>query len=270
VTRARVLLDLGQHLTRSGDQAGARAALDEAAALYERLGFERDRAFLHLHVAETLVGLGDFAEALREAHRALAALPDTAVGRSTVSEAIGCVHLLRGDLSQAEHWIEDGLELARLRHAVRSECTLLGKRGLLLLVRGSPERAWEDFDAAVQKNQARGSVTIEAGSLADRAMASFALGRDEQALADLARARALLHDPPDTQSDGRMLVVCETVGRAFGAVRAGTPARDAHAQARARTARFFDRVPPHEWEVVHRLLDWIVEQIRALPEIARA
>src|SRR5262249_20952643 len=82
--RARVSLDLGQHLTRTGDQAGARAALDEAAALYERVGFARDRAFLHLHVAETQVGVGDFDEALREARAALAALPDPGdMGRST-------------------------------------------------------------------------------------------------------------------------------------------------------------------------------------------
>ncbi|MFT3771830.1 MAG: protein kinase [Minicystis sp.] len=117
VTRARVLLDLGQHLTRTGDQAGARAALGEAAAIYERVGFERDRAFLHLHVAETLVGVGDLDEALREAHRALIALTDAgAVGRSTIHEAIGCIHLLRGDLSQAERWIRGR---ARARAAER-------------------------------------------------------------------------------------------------------------------------------------------------------
>src|SRR6185437_6949882 len=76
VVRARVLMDLGQHLTRTGDQAGAQAALAEAAALYDRVGFARDRAFLHLHVAETLVGIGDFDQALREARAALAVLPD--------------------------------------------------------------------------------------------------------------------------------------------------------------------------------------------------
>ncbi|APR87429.1 Adenylate cyclase [Minicystis rosea] len=266
VVRARVLLDLGQHLTRAGDQAGARIALDEAAELYARLGFARERAFLHLHVAEVRVGMGDFELALDEALAALATLPDAGdVGRSTIHEAIGCVHLLRGDLAEAERWIEDGLVIARRSGAARSECTLLGKRGLLRLVTGSPERAFADFDAATQKNRARGSSTMEAASLADRAVASFTLGDEAHAVADLARARELLHHPPDDQTDGRMLAVCEIAGRGLGSVRAGAPPRDAHARARAETARFFHRTPPHEWDVVLRILDWMVEHVAVAP-----
>lgn len=262
LVRARVLVDVGQHLTRIGDQAGARDALREAGELYERVGFARDRALLHLHVGETLVGIGELDRALEEALAAWAALPDPAeIGRSTIHEAIGCIHMLRGDLVEAERWLEEGLSIARAHDAARSECTLLGKRGLLHLVRGSAERAWDDFDAATRKNEARGSVTIAGASLADRAMASFALGRDQEAERDLARGRELLHHPSDEQVDGRMLAMCEIVGRAFGAVRGGMPPPEAHARARAETARFFRRVPPNEWDVVLRLLDWLVDRI---------
>jgi tetratricopeptide (TPR) repeat protein len=262
VARARVLLDLGQHLTRTGDQAGAREALAEAAALYERVGFARDRAFLHLHVAEILVGVGDFDQALQEARAALSALPDAEdVGRSTLYDAIGCIHLLRSELAEAERWIEDGLALARASSAARSECTLLTRRGLLHIARGAPERAFQYFDAAVQKNEARGASTMVGSSLADRAMASFALGHEADAVRDLARARHLLHDPPPETIEACMLAVCELVGRGFGAVRAGTPPREALSQARAGAARFFDRLPPHEWDLVLRLAEWLVGRI---------
>jgi tetratricopeptide (TPR) repeat protein len=262
VVRARVLTDLGLHLTRTGDQAGAQAALAEAAALYERVGFARDRAFLHLHAAETQVGIGDFDQALQEARAALAALPDAEdVGRPTAFEAIGCIHLLRSELAEAEQWLEDGLALARATSAARQECTLLGKRGLLHLVRGEAERAFACFDAAVQKNEARGASTTAGASLADRAMARFALGHEADAEQDLARARHLLHDPSPETVEGRMLAVCEIVGRAFGAVRAGTPPQKARSQARASAGRFLDRVPPQERDVILRLVAWLVECI---------
>jgi tetratricopeptide (TPR) repeat protein len=264
IVRARVLMDVGQHLTRTGDQAGAQTVLAEASLLYEQVGFARDRAFLHLHVAETHVGVGDFDRALEEARAALAALPDAEdVGRSTIYEAIGCIHLLRSELAEAQRWIEDGLKLARASSAARSECTLLGKRGLVYFVSGEPERAFEQFDLAVKKNEARGAVPMVGESLADRAMASLALGREAAAKADLARARELLHDPPPERAEGRMLAVCEIVGRAFGQVRKGTLPAKALAQARANTGKIFDRLPPEEWDLVLRLAAWLVSRIAA-------
>jgi predicted ATPase/DNA-binding winged helix-turn-helix (wHTH) protein len=264
LVRARVLMDVGQHLTRIGDQAGARAALAEAASLYERADLARDRAFLHLHVAETQVGIGDFEQALRDARAALTALPDAGdVGRATIYEAIGCIHLLRSELTEAERWIEDGLTLARTSAAARSECTLLGKRGLLHLVRGATERAWDDFDGAATKNEARGAMMILGESLADRAMASLALGQEEPAQKDLARARRLLHDPPPEAVEGRMLALCEIVGRGFGSVRAGAPPKQAESRARDGAAKLFDRLPPQEWDVIMRLGEWLVGRIAA-------
>ncbi len=263
LVRARVLLDLGQHLTRVADQTGARAALEEAAQVYERLGFARDRAMLHLHVAEALVGMGDFEGALREALTTWAALVDD-IARSTVCEAIACVHLLRHDLTEGERWLEQGLKVARERGAARSECTLLGKRGLLHLVRGDLERAWHDFDDAVQKNEERGSPALAGASLADRALAGFALGREESARADLARARQMLHDPSERQLEGRLLAACEPLGRAFAAVRTGELPAKASAAARARLEQVFAK-PPHEWDVVLRLIDWLLSSIDRYP-----
>jgi hypothetical protein len=176
-------------------------------------------------------------------------------------EAIGCIHLLRSELVEAERWIEDGLELARESSAARSECTLLGKRGLLHFVRGETERAWEDFDAAVKKNEARGALTMAGESLADRAMASLALGREAPARRDLARARRLLHDPPPETVEGRMLALCEIVGVGFASRRAGTTAKQALRRARAHTAKLLDGVPAQEWDVVLRLADWLVGRI---------
>jgi tetratricopeptide (TPR) repeat protein len=257
-------MDLGQHLARTGDQVGARAALDEAASLYERVGFARDRAFLYLHLAETQVGVGDLDQALRQARAALAALPDAEdVGRSTIYEAIGCIHLMRSELTDAEQWIEQGLALARSSSAARSECTLLGKLGLVFLARGDAERAFEHLDSAVKKNEARGASTMLGASLADRAMASFALGHETDATLDLARARELLHDPPPETGEGRMLAVCEIVGRAFGKVRSGTPAKEALADARESARGIFDRLPPQEWDLVLRLAEWLVSRIAA-------
>jgi tetratricopeptide (TPR) repeat protein len=217
---------------------------------------------LHLHVAETQVGVGDLDQALREARAALAALPDAEdMGRSTIYEAIGCIHLLRSELADAERWIDEGLALARASSAARSECTLLGKRGLVFLARGEPERAFEQFDAAVEKNEARGASTMLGASLSDRAMAAFALGRETDAAEDLARARELLHDPPAESVDGRVLIVCEIVGRAFGRVRTGTPAQEALTEARTSAAAIFDRL--QEWGIVLRLAEWLVSRIAA-------
>ena len=144
--------------------------------------------------------------------------------------------------------------------AARSECTLLGKRGLVKLARGDFEGAWADFDGAVQKNAARGSVAIAGASLTDRAMAAYALGREDEAGRDLAEARAMLRDPPEEQIQGRMLAACAPVGRGFGAVRSGELPARAHETARRETARFFVR-PPNEWDVVMRLLDWLIDSI---------
>ncbi len=259
LVRARVLLDLGQHLTRVGDQREARRALDEALGVYERVGFARDGAMLHLHVAETLVGVGDFAGALGEALRTWTALGDD-VARSTVCEAIACIQLMRHDLAEGERWLEQGLALARERGASRSECTLLGKRGLLDLVRGDFERAWADFDEAVRKNEARGSIAIAGASLVDRAMASFALGRDAAADADLAQARELLHHPTELQPEGRVLFACEPLGRAFAALKRGDPPARVSAAVRAQLGPLLGR-DPNTWDVVQRLMDWLVEAI---------
>ncbi len=262
IVRARAQMDLGQHLTRTGDQAGARAALDEAAALYARVGFARDRAFLHLHVAETLVGIGDLDRALAEARAALAALPDPSdVGRSTLHEAIGCIELLRGELDEAEHSIEMGLAAARGNGTTRSECTLLGKRGLLRLARGNVQLAWDDFDLATQKNRARGSSALEASSLTDRAIASYAMGRDIDAAADLSRARELLRRPAEEQRAGLILRGCDLVGRALFDVHAGGSAKERHAHVRRTMAADLDRVPPHAWDVALRQLDWLIDRI---------
>ncbi len=268
VVAAHVLLDLGQHLTRVGDQAAARAALDLAARTYERLGFARHRALLHLHVAETLVGVGDHDGALKEAVAAWSALPDEVV-QSTVHEAVACIQMLRGELSDAKQWLDRGLEIARKHGAARSECTLLGKAGLVALATGDFEGAFAQFDAATSKNEARGSVTILGASLADRAMASFAPNRDADGHRDLDRARALLHAPPEEQTQGRMLAACEAVGRGYGSIRAGVPAERAHRETRALTARFFTQ-EPHEWDVVLRLLDWLIDRIAQCPAVAPA
>ncbi len=264
VVHARVLLDLGQHLTRTGDQAAGREALTEAAAIFDRVGFLRERALLHLHVAETFVGIGDFDSALGEALAALAALPDPQdVSRSTVHEAIGCIHLLRSDLAEAERWFERGLAVARDAGAIRSECTLLGKRGLLHLARGDAAAAWAVFDTAVKKNEERGSSQITGASLADRALAAFAAGRSEDAARDLARARVLLEEPPDDSTAGRMLLGCEVVGRALAFRLAGTPAEKAYGDARQRMTELLRAIPTNEWNVVLRLLDWLVTCVRA-------
>ncbi|NUO53942.1 MAG: AAA family ATPase [Polyangiaceae bacterium] len=263
VVRARVLLDLGQHLTRTGDQAAGREALTEAAEIFERVGFLRERALLHLHVAETLVGIADFDAALGEALAALSALPDAQdVSRSTVHEAIGCIHLLRSDLGEADRWFERGLAIARDVGAIRSECTLLGKRGLLHLARGDAKSAFYDFDTAVKKNEERGSSQITGASLADRALAAFAAGRIEEAARDLARARQLLEEPSEDSTAGRMLVGCEVVGRALASILAGAPAAEAHDKARTQMTRLLERIPANEWNVVLRLLDWLVTCVR--------
>jgi len=257
--RARVLTDLGQHRTRIGDQAGATAALDEAAALYESVGLSRERAFLDLHVAETLVGLGELDRALEAANRVHRAVStEGSVGLSTVHEAIGCIQLLRGDIDAAARSIDEGLRLAEETNAARSYCTLLGKRGLLHLARGAPDRAWDDFETAIRKNEARGAVTIAAASLADRAMASFACGRGKEGARDLAAARTRLSHPSPESLEGRMLAVCEIAGRGFAAIFNGEPRSDVVERARREAAPIFERVPTHEWDVVLRLADWLI------------
>jgi predicted ATPase/DNA-binding winged helix-turn-helix (wHTH) protein len=264
LVRARVLLDLGQHLTRTGDQAGARRALDEALAVYARVGFVRDGAMLHLHVAETLVGVGDLEGALREALATWSALGDD-VATSTVCEAIGCIQLMRHELAEGERWIEEGLAAARRRSAARSECTLLGKRGLLHLVRGRLDSAWADFDEAVRKNEARGSTAIAGASLSDRAMASFALGRDAEAAADLARARELLHHPGAETNEGRMLLASEVLGRGFAGLERGEEPASVRETARVALTPVFSA--PGSWDVVQRLIAWLVD---ALGDYGRA
>lgn len=257
LARARALVDLGQHLTRTGDHAGAGRALDEARAVYDRVGFLRDGAILHLHVAETLIGVGDLDGALREALATWTALADD-VAASTICEAIGCIQLMRHQLAEGERWLEQGLAIARRRGVERSECTLLGKRGLLQLVRGAPEQAWNDFDEAVRKNEARGSAALAGASLADRAMACFALGRDQDARADLERARAMLHHPHPDSAEGRMLFAAEPLGRAFSALRAGEAPSAVSTATRAALAPVFSGAPA-SWDVVQRLMAWLVE-----------
>ncbi len=259
LVRARALLDLGQHLTRTGDQAGARRALDEALAVYARVGFVRDGALLHLHVAETLVGVGDFDGALREALATWSALGDD-VAASTVCEAIGCILLMRHELSESERWLEEGLAAARRHSAARSECTLLGKRGLLHLVRGRLDSAWADFDEAVRKNEARGSIAIAGASLSDRAMASFALGRDAEAAADLARAREILHHPADDTNEGRVLLASEVLGRAFAGLERGEAPASLRETARVALTPVFASAPG-SWDVVQRLIAWLVDAL---------
>lgn len=268
--RARVLIDRGQHLTRVGDQTGARVALDEAATVYERLGFARERALIHLHVAETLIGVGDFDRALSEAMSAWAALSEDIAG-STTCEAVACVQLLREDHEEAARWLERGLSAARRNGAERSLCTLLGKRGLLHLARGDYARAWDDFDEAVRKNQARGSTAITAASLADRAMASLALGDDAAGLADLAAARALLRAPAPAPHElhGRMLIACEVLGRGFAAARAVPVSASSAREARARLEPLF-RGAEREWDVVLRLVRWLLDALERRIDAAAA
>jgi DNA-binding winged helix-turn-helix (wHTH) protein/tetratricopeptide (TPR) repeat protein len=269
--RARVLTDLGQHRTRIGDQAGARAALDEAAALYASVGLSRERALLELHIAETLVGLGEFDRALEAALQAHAAVSaEGEVGLSTVAEAIGCIQLLRHDLEAAERSIDEGLRLAEKTSAARSFCTLLGKRGLLHLVRGELDRAWSDFDTAARKNEERGAITIAAASLADRSMASFAQGNADEGARDLAAARARLRNPSPASREGKMLEVCAIVGEGFAAIARGEPRAAVLARARRDAAPIFEGVARLEWDVVLRLSEWLIESLGSPPNARSA
>jgi hypothetical protein len=61
--------------------------------------------------------------------------------------------------------------------------------------------------------------------------------------------------------------VCEVVGRAFGAVRAGASPAEEHRRVRARCGHFFERVPPHEWDVVLRLLDWVLDRVSEIVRV---
>jgi glutamate carboxypeptidase len=137
---------------------------------------------------------------------------------------------------------------------------LLGKRGLLHLVRGAPEQAWVDFDEAVRKNEARGSAALAGASLADRAMACFALGRDQDARDDLERARVMLHHPDDRSAEGRMLFAAEPLGRAFFARWRGETPAAVTAAARAELAPIFSGAPA-SWDIVQRLVEWLIDAL---------
>ena len=183
------------------------------------------------------------------------------VAGSTIHEAVACVHLLRCDLPAAARWLEQGLAIARANGAARSECTLLGKRGLLHLARGT-------------STSRRGSISTRRRARTRRQRRHADRGREPSPTArwrrarsaatttraDLERARALLRDPPDDQVDGRMLRVCEVAGRGFAAVRAGEPPREVRARAKAATVHLFARAPALEWDVVLRLLAWVLER----------
>jgi hypothetical protein len=100
-------------------------------------------------------------------------------------------------------------------------------------------------------------------------MAARAAGRDAEADADLAHARALLRDPDERRPEGRMMIVCDAAGRAFAAVERGASPEAEQRRLREATARFFDRVPTSEWDLVLRFLDWLVSRIAHAPRAMR-
>ncbi|MFO0750484.1 MAG: hypothetical protein U1F43_33170 [Myxococcota bacterium] len=184
----------------------------------------RGQEEVHLNLGEALLGIGDDARALTEVHRAVQVCREVGerLRLSTALELLACAALLRDDLAAAEGALAEALSLAHASGNQRSAATILAKRGLCHYLRGR-WASLADFEASAALHREVGATTMEGTALADVAVAKAAVGDAVGARAAAARARELLHDPPDGTWTGRMLTLLETAAEVhIAAASAGT------------------------------------------------
>lgn len=130
--------------------------------------------------AEAHAQLRDYEQALRDYDQATARDPDN-TEYNNLSCWIRAAYLNR-DYETARRYCDRAVELAR---GTDEEPNALDTRGMLNLRQNRIQAAWNDYDAAV-----RGDPS-SAHYLFGRGVAALRLGREPEALADLARARQM-------------------------------------------------------------------------------
>jgi tetratricopeptide (TPR) repeat protein len=182
-SEAMSIANLGRALGMQGRLADALTHHEEALAIYRELGDARGETNELANLGATALSLGDLdrAEAALSASQAMA--PAVYV-KARVSARVGLaeVHLARGDLDAARHWVELGLQDARETGFARYE-------GLARRVLGEIALAEDDAAGAISELEA-------AASLHQRIEAADLVARDQRLLG-VASARSGDHDAAD-------------------------------------------------------------------------
>jgi len=169
--RAPALWTLGRLASAQGDPVGASAPLEEALALYRKLGAARDVAFALSELAWIALDRGELDDALQRAQEALA-LADRADDDRARSSALGALALVaaeRGESREARELSRRGLAIRR-----RLGDPLLVANAALTL--GSAALADGDLDAAESALRECLAIARELGDAQHEAAALCCLG----------------------------------------------------------------------------------------------
>jgi non-specific serine/threonine protein kinase len=190
--RARALFGLGDILRRS-DFDRARACLEEALALYERLG-DRERLAHCLTLLAWLKGIqGDEAQATTLLDDALTAARESeySKGMPGILNALAYNTSERGDFDRAQELWEEALTLQRKRGSAAGVSGILLNRGYIELVRGDQERATTLLEESLALSQGVGETALIAGSLMCLGIAAMLRDKPEQAQVLLKKSLAM-------------------------------------------------------------------------------
>lgn len=179
--------------TRLGELERARDAYARAAATFKSIGKRLGEAVVILNSAHLRYVAGD----IRGAHdgneraaRLFDAIGDPR-GRAIARYNMAHTSFLAGDLDAAEHHVNEALDLGRNAEGAWFEANCGAVLGQIALARGRPEDAAAHLAAALAIGRTLANAREFSDDLADYALATFAAGDRERALATADELAAL-------------------------------------------------------------------------------
>ncbi len=200
---ASILYSLGYLEGAERDFAAAESDLRQSLAIYqahvnEAGQQENDLHYTRVWLARVLRERGAFDEAagvLRDDIREVAQRggDGNPVMTSTLAEQAR-LDLARGDVAQARHDVDHAKDVAsKTTQSIASRATLAMADARVLIAEQRHAEAIVELDAALEKitKTAPGAHSVQASLLAQRAREQLALGKNADATASIAQARAL-------------------------------------------------------------------------------
>jgi predicted ATPase/class 3 adenylate cyclase len=191
--RAKALIGLGFLAHHLGDDARPLPALEEALAVFRRLGNDYEAGYALFWLGIVAENRGDYAQAAAwlEESLQIARAGGDQIATAWLSYHLGSVAFGRGDLAAARRLFQEALVWSRQVGAPYAIASALWALGLLATIEGEHGRAKHAFRDVLTSYDELETGPELAGTLAGVAVLAQTLGQDEPAIRLLGAAEIL-------------------------------------------------------------------------------
>lgn len=194
VAQARVTA--AEALRQLGRSQEARAACQEARAIYVETGNRAGQALATAEMGNVLFAVGEYGEAVREYEESLQIYNEigSQSGRLRALNNIAVVRRNQGDLDEARERYQEVLTLAREVGSKIVEASALNNLGAVIFAEGKLTAATERFERALEIHRQLGNRGGEASALGNLGVVARGQGRLEEAQRLLRQAMQIRRD----------------------------------------------------------------------------